>query len=501
MSAVGTVSVVPSPRVAPDLVALRSRTGVALIAATVLASAAGTLDASASQVAIPAIGRGLHAGVAALQWTLTGYLLTVAALLLLSGALADRFGRRQLVTVGLCTMLVGAAGSALAPSIGVLIGARILQGFGGAMVVPSSLAMLNGTLRSDDRARGIGVWAGLETLAASVGPYAAGWLVDHVSWRAVYLLSVPLILAALVVLRKVPEVTTQRLGQPVDAVGGALAVLGLGGVVYALTAGPGSGWLSAWVVVTAAVGVAALIALLVTERRRLAPMLRTSLFRSRQFDAINLGTFVLYGALAAASYLVFLQCELHLGYSAAGAGAALIPETVMFLVLAPVSGALVSRLGPRWLMVAGMTLVAIGLIWLSDAHAGQPYAEAVLPGALLWGIGIGVAVTPLTAAVLAAVSDTDLGEASAINDASARIGGLLVIALVPALIGATGGQSLPHALANGFQPAMLVMAGLCVVAALITAVFVSDERRSAPGMAPHAPHHGCALPVTEPTTA
>jgi EmrB/QacA subfamily drug resistance transporter len=420
--------------------------GTALIAATVLASASGTLDASASQVAIPAIGRGLHAVVAALQWTLTGYLLTVAALLLLSGALADRFGRRRLVTVGLGTMLVAAAGSALAPSIGLLIATRIVQGVGGAMVVPSSLAMLNGTLRPGDRARGIGIWAGLETLAASVGPYAAGWLVDNVSWRAVYLLSVPLILAGLAVVRRVPEITTARLDQPVDAIGGALAVLGLGGLVYALTAGPQSGWLSAPVVVTAAIGVAALIALIIIERHRLAPMLRLSLFRSRQFDAINLGTFVLYGALAAASYLVFLQCELHLGYSAAEAGAALIPDTAMFLLLAPVSGALVSRLGPRWLMVAGMTLVAIGFIWLSDAHAGQPYAAAILPGAVLWGIGIGIAVTPLTAAVLAAVSDTDLGEASAVNDASARVGGLLVIALIPALIGATGGQSLAHAL-------------------------------------------------------
>jgi MFS family permease len=235
------VSAAVSPGAGSGLVVLRSRVGAALIAATVLASASGTLDASASQVAVPAIGRSLHAGVAGLQWTLTGYLLAVAALLLLSGALADRFGRRRLVTVGLCTMLVAAVGCALSPSIGVLIGARVAQGIGGAMVVPSSLAMLNGTLQPDDRARGIGIWAGLETLAVSVGPYAAGWLVDHASWRVVFLLSAPLIVICLVVLRRVPDIASERRSQPIDLVGGALAVLGLDGLVYALTAGPDAG--------------------------------------------------------------------------------------------------------------------------------------------------------------------------------------------------------------------------------------------------------------------
>jgi len=495
------MSATTSTTPAPDLVVLRSRAGAALIAATVLASASGTLDATAPQVAVPAIGRSLHAGVAGLQWTLTGYLLTVAALLLLSGALADRFGRRRLVTVGLGTMLVAAVGCALAPSIGVLIAARIVQGIGGAMVVPSSLAMLNGTLRSEDRARGIGIWAGLETLAASVGPYAAGWLVDNVTWRTTFLLSAPLIVVGLVVLRWVPDVTSERRGEPIDTLGGALAVLGLGGVVYALTSGPDHGWLAPQVIVTSIVGVGALITLVVVERRQRAPMLRLSLFASRQFDAINVATFVLYGALGAAAYLVFLQCELHLGYSAAQAGAALIPETVMFLLLAPVSGALVARVGPRWLMVAGMLVVAAGLIWISSAHPGESYAAAILPGALLWGIGIGIAVTPLTAAVLGAVPDADLGEASGVNDAAARVGGLVVIALVPALIGVTASHTLADALRDGFQPAMLVMAGLCALAAAISAVFVSDARRRAPRMAPRAPDHGCALPVTKPSAA
>jgi MFS family permease len=460
-------------QVAPQ-VALRSRTGAALIAATVLASATTAVDANVIKVAVPAIGRSLGASVMALQWTLTGYLLAVAALLLLAGVLSDRFGRRRLLAIGLLVMLVASVLCAVAPSIGVLIVARVIQGIGAALVVPTSLALLNGTFRDADRARGIGLWAGLETLGSTVGPYVGGWLVDRGSWRYVFLLN--------------------------------MTVAGLGGVIYALTAGPSSGWLSAPVLVAAAFGVIGLALLVPAERRLRAPMLRLALFASRQFDAINVMTLVLYGALGAASYLVILQCELRLDYSAAQAGAALIPESVVFLLLAPLSGALVAWVGPRWLMTGGTLAVAAAFFWLSAAHAGESYATAVLPGALLWGLGIGVAVTPLTAAVLAAVGDADLGEASGINDAASRIGGVVVVALVPVLIGATGGRSYGSALAHGYQPAMLVMGGLAVAAALVTAVFVTDRRGPAARIAARAPEAGCAAaclpaPATAPDRA
>jgi predicted MFS family arabinose efflux permease len=270
-------------------------------------------------------------------------------------------------------------------------------------------------------------------------------------------------------------------------VGAVLAILGLGAVIYALTAGPGSGWSSSPVVVTGVIGVASLLALLPVERRLRDPMIRLSLFASRQFDAINVTTFLLYGALGAASYLVVLQLQLQLGYPAAQAGAALIPTTAMLFVISPISGALVSRLGPRWLMVFGILAVAAAMVWLSGAHPGVTYAEAILPPALLWGLGIGIAVTPLTAAVLAAVSDADLGEATAINDAAARVGGVIVIALVPALIGAGAAASLGDALANGYQPAMIAMAALTAMAALIAAIFVTDQRAVAPVAAPTSP--------------
>ena len=483
------------------LVALGSATGIALITATVLASAVASLDANVVKVAVPAIGQGLHASIATLQWSLTSYLLAVAALLLPGGALADRYGRRRMLGIGLLVMFVASILCAVAPSVSALIGARVVQGVGAALVVPNSLAMLNGTLRKADRARGIGIWAGIETLATTVGPYVGGWLVDQVSWRAVFLLNLPLIVGALLVLALVPESRSARKALSLDVSGALLALIGLGGVIYALTEGPSIGWANVSVLVGGVGGVVALAVLVPVEQRVPAPMLRLSLFVSRQFDAINVTTLLLYGALGAVSYILFLQFELRLGYSAAQAGAALIPESVVFLVISPLSGALVSRVGPRWPMVSGILMVAVAFIWLSGAHSGGSYATTILPPVLLWGLGIGAAVTPLTAAVLAAVDDADLGEASAVNDTASRLGGVIVLALVPLLIGATGGGGLSQALVHGYQPAMISLSVMCVVAAVVAALFVSDERPAAvPRFAPAPRDHGCALPVLDTAT-
>lgn len=478
------------------LVDLRSRRGVVLIAATVLSSLLGFFDAYVVVIAVPAIKQDLGGSVTAIQFVVTGYLLTVAALLLLSGALADRFGLRRVLGVGLLVMLVASVLCSIVPSIEWLIAARVAQGVGGALVVPTSLAMLNGTLQVADRARGIGIWAGLSTLGMTVGPYIGGWLVDLASWRLVFLVNVPLVIAALGFLRFVPATGRIVRSAPLDLGGAALAVVGLGGVTYALTLGPEAGWTDPLVLGTAVVGVVCLIALVLLDRRLPAPLLRLSLFASRQFDAINVTTVLLYGAFAAANYLLVLQCELRLGYSAADAGAVLIPESVVFLLLSPFIGGLVARIGPRWLMLVGILCVAVAFVLLSGASPGQTYVEALLPGVLMWGLGVGLLVTPLTAAVLGAVSDSDLGEASAINDGAARVGALLVTALVPVLIGSTGGQSLASAIENGYQFAMIVMAALCVLAAIVAGVFVSNRRVNVPLAAPAHRLTSCALPVT-----
>jgi EmrB/QacA subfamily drug resistance transporter len=476
---------------------LRSPVGVALIAATVLASMVGFLDANVVQIAVPAIGRDLGAGVAGLQWALTGYLLTVASLLLLSGALADHFGRRRILIIGLLAMLVSSVLCAVAPNIAVLVAARVLQGGGAAMVVPTSLALLNGTLRVDDRARGIGLWAGLATIGSTVGPYAGGWLVDHAGWRWIFLLNIPLILLGLLALKWVPESDDEPRPLSVDVTGALLAVVGIGGVIFALTRGAASGWADPAVLIAGIAGVVALAALVPAERRAPAPMVRLSLFGSRQFDAINVTTVLFYGALAAGGYLLVLQCQLVLGYTASQAGAVAIPNSLLFLALSPVAGSLVARFGPRWLMAAGIVLVGCGFAWLSGVRPGDTYVSAILPGVLLQGLGLGLAVTPLTSAVLAAVPDADLGEASAVNDAAARVGAVLAVAAVPLLIGAGDGD-LAKALVDGFRPAMLVLAVACALSAVVTAVFVSDRRaaRPAPRLAPPVSCHACALPAT-----
>src|SRR3954447_7712038 len=470
-----------SEAVADDesLVHLRSSVGVALIAATVLASGVASYDAYVVHGGVPAIDRRFGASVEAIQWTLTTYLLSVAALLLVAGALADHFGRRRVLAAGLGVMFLGSILCAAAPSISALIGARAVQGVGAALVGPTSPALLNGTLRVSDRARGIGIWAGLSTLATTVGPYAGGWLIDHASWRWVFLLNLPLIAFGLLALRRVPETSGERRSLSLDALGALLGVVGLGGLIYALTEGATAGWASGRIVFSFVVGGVALVALVPAERHRRAPMLRLSLFGSRQFDAINVATILFYGALAAAGYLIVVELELGLGYTATQAGAALIPVTIVFLILAPFSGALVTRIGPRWPMVAGILLVGASQLWLAQLHAGSSYLGAVLLAALVRGLGLGLAVTPLTAAVLAAVGDSDLGEASAINDAAARVGGVIAIALVPLLIGVGAGSTLAGSLANGYHRAMIVVGGLCIAAAAVSWLFVSDERGTA----------------------
>jgi len=468
-------------------VPLRSSRGAFVVAATVLASTIGFLDASVVNVAIPAIGKDLDAEVADLQWTVTSYLVAVTALLLIAGALSDRFGRRRILIIGLIVTLVASVFCALAPSASLLVVGRIVQGIGGALTVPSSLALLNGTLRPHDRPRGIGLWASLSTVGYTVGPFIGGWLVDNGSWRWLFLLNVPLVVLALLALLRVREQKAPPSEGAIDYLGAVLIAVGLGAVVYALTDGSASGWARPSIIGAAVVGVACLVALVPVELRVAHPVLNLRLFRSRQFSAINASTLLFYAAISAVGYLVLLRLELQLDYSPTFAGAALIPSSAVFLLVAPLSGSLVATFGPRWLMTIGILVAGSGFLWLSFVGAGSSYWVGVLPGILLQGLGFGLAVTPLTSAVLAAVSNADLGEASAINNAVSRLGGAVAIAVIPALAGA-GVHTLSETLAVAYQPGMLITAVLCLAAAAIAAVFVSNAPAAAPVTAAPMPH-------------
>src|SRR4051812_14925960 len=296
-----------------SLVRLRSSVGVAVIAATVLASGVASYDAYVVNVAVPAIDRRFGASVEAIQWTLTTYLLSVAALLLVAGALADHFGRRRVLAAGLGVMFLGSILCAAAPSISALIGARAVQGIGAALVVPTSLALLNGTLRVSDRARGIGIWAGLSTLATTVGPYAGGWLIDHASWRWVFLLNLPLIAFGLLALRRVPETSGERRSLSLDALGALLGVVGLGGLIYALTEGATVGWASGRILFSFAVGGVALAALVPAERQRRGPPPRPFFVASPHVAALHVAAIFFFGAPAGARRPLLLQARLGAG--------------------------------------------------------------------------------------------------------------------------------------------------------------------------------------------
>jgi EmrB/QacA subfamily drug resistance transporter len=445
-----------------------------VIIATVLGSGIAFLDGTVVNVALPAIARNLHAGVAGLQWTVDSYLITLTALMLLGGSLGDIYGRRRAFVAGLAGFGVASALCALAPTIGVLIAARAVQGIAGAMLVPSSLSIISATFHPDDRARAVGAWSGLAGVSTAVGPFVGGWLVDTGSWRLVFLINVPLAAAAIAIaLRHVPETREETMERHVDIPGALTATVGLAATCYAIIEGArafGPTQLAA-----AVVGVVSLVAFVGIERRQRQPMMPLYLFRSRQFTGANLTTLAVYTGLGGSFFLVVLELQIALGYSALAAGLSLIPVTLMMLALSARFGALAQKTGPRLPMTVGPLVVAVGLIWFSGIHPGSRYLTGVLPAALVFGLGLAMTVAPLTAAVLASVDDAHVGVGSAINNAVARLAGLLSVAVLPALVSLQ--TSPPAALTRGFHQAMLIAAGLAAAGGLIAFATIRESVR------------------------
>ncbi len=426
------------------------------------------LDATVVNVALPAIGRDFGASVSGLQWVVTGYLITLASLILLGGSLGDLFGRRRVFVVGVVWFGAASLLSAVAPDLQMLVAARALQGVGGALLTPGSLAIIEASFASDDRGRAIGAWSGLGGIAAAVGPLVGGWLVSAASWRLIFVLNLPLAAAVLVASRHVPESSDPAAHGDVDVIGAVLAVVGLAGLTYALIEGPAHPGSMAAPLLSGVAGVAGLVAFVVYERRTREPMLPLTLFASRQFSSANLVTFAVYAALTGMLFLLAVELQQALGYSPVEAGAALAPLTVIMLLFSARAGRLAERIGPRLPMTVGPAVVAAGLLLMARIHPGGTYLGDVLPAVVVFAAGLALTVAPLTTTVLAAAEERRAGVASAVNNAVARAAGLIAVAVLPPLAGITGAEYRhPADLSSGFHVACAVAGGLCLLGALI----------------------------------
>lgn len=461
---------------------LQSPQGRWLIVATALGSGIAFLDGTVVNAALPAIGRSFSASLSGLQWVITVYLLAVGSLLVLGGSLGDRFGRRKMYLVGVVGFSIASLVCGLAPSLGLLVAARLVQGVAGAALIPGSLALISANIHPDDRGAAIGRWTGVTGIASALGPFVGGWLIDSVSWRLVFLINVPLAIAAvLVTIRHVPETTGERQGR-LDIGGAAALSTGLAGLVYALIEQPNHGW-TAVVVLAAVVGVLALVSFVVIERRHPYPMVPLDVFRNRQFAGGNGVTFVVWGALGAVLFFLTLHLQQDLGYSALEAGASLIPITLMMLAFSSQAGALSTRIGPRLPMTVGPMVLAVAFLLYRRVVPGVTYPRTILPAVLVMGLGLVITVSPLTTAVLGAITDNRAGVASAINNAVSRVASLLAIATLPAVAGIKAGETV----GAGFGTAMAICCGLCVSGGVLAWLTIRRPTVTAAGSHMHVP--------------
>lgn len=490
----------PAPDGAGD-VALDSTRGRLVIGTTVAGTAVAMLTATVVNVALPALARDLSASSGQQQWVINAYLLTLASLILIGGSLGDRFGRVRVYQVGVVWFAATSLLCALAPSIEILIAARFLQGIGGALLTPGSLAIIEATLRREDRGRGVGHWSGLTGIAAAVGPLVGGLLVDF-SWRWVFVLNIPIAVSVLITSRRVPESTDPKAkGTRLDLPGAVLATLVLGGISFALIQGPGGGW-SALDVGVAVLAALAAVGLYLYEPRTEHPMVPLELFANRWFAAANLITLLVYGGMGVVFFLLSIQLQVTAGWSALQAGAALVPVTLLLLLLSSRAGHVSRRIGPRWPLTIGPALIAVGMVLYTRIGPDASYLTDVLPAVTVFGLGLAASVAPVTATAIGSVPDRRSGAASGTNNAIARTGQLLTVAAIPPLVGLTGDAlSEPAQLDAGFPDAMLSGAVLVVLGA-VTAFFMFRDPSpdESPREAEPASHHPqCAVDGPHPS--
>jgi EmrB/QacA subfamily drug resistance transporter len=474
-------------------VAFQSTAGRWLLAVTVAGSGMAFLDGTVVNVALPDIGRDLNASTSALQWILNGYLLTLASLILLGGSLGDRLGRRRVFKAGVVLFTVASLGCAAAPNVELLIVARLVQGIGGALLTPGSLAIIQASFRPADRARAIGAWSGLGGVATAFGPLLGGWLIAAISWRAIFLINLPIgVFVFLAATRHVPESSDPTATGKLDLSGAALAAIGLGGSTYALIEAPEG--MTPAVIATAVIGVGALIGFFVEERRSANPMLPLSIFRSRQFSAANGVTFVVYAALGVVFFLLVSFLQISLGYTPVEAGASTLPITALMLVGSARAGALAQRIGPRIPLTVGPLIITVGLLLMLRINPGDSYVGYVLPAVFVFGLGLTFVVAPVTATVLAAVDSSHAGIASGVNNAVARVAGLLAVAVIPVIAGLTGDKFYePSHMTHGFHVGMVVCAILAALGAVVAWTTISSDVLEEEGEEPEECDYSCGI--------
>jgi EmrB/QacA subfamily drug resistance transporter len=428
-------------------VRLSSANGRWILAATVLGSGIAFLDGTVVNVALRAIAEDFDTNTQALQWTIDAYLVTLTALLLLGGSVGDLFGRKRVYIGGLLAFTAASVVCTFAPSSLWLSIARAAQGVGGAFLVPGSLAIIGASFQ-EDRSRAIGAWSGLTGVASALGPFLGGWLVDAVSWRLVFLINVPLAAVTIwITVRHVPESRSHVEARP-DWLGAGLASVGLATLCWGL------------IEQSFPVGIAGavvFVAFVFVESRLEHPMLPLRLFRRLQFTGANLTTLAVYAALGGAFFLLVLELQIALGYSALEAGSSLLPVTVMMLLLSSRAGALAQRIGPRLPMTVGPIIVGLGMLLFTRVAPGMSYWNAVFPAAVVFGVGLACTVAPLTATVLAAVDEDEFGIASGVNNAVARLAGLLAVAILPSLV-AFDTEGSATAVSDSVSDAMMISA-------------------------------------------
>ncbi|HKF33623.1 MAG TPA: MFS transporter [Jatrophihabitantaceae bacterium] len=459
---------------------LGTAAGRGVLATTILGSGMVFLDSTIANVATRKIGEEFNAGFGALQWVQNGYLLPLASLILLGGSLGDRLGRRRVFLIGVAWFAGASLLCAVAPNIEILIAARALQGVGGALLTPGSLAIISASFAPDDRAAAVGAWSGLGGVATAIGPFLGGWLVQDVSWRWAFAINLPFAVAVIFLgMKYVPETRAVSRATRLDIPGTLLVAGGLGALTYGTTTAGSTGWhAEAWIIT--AVGLALLAGFVIVERDEKQPLVPLGLFANRAFSGANIMTFMTYGALGAVLFVLVLHLQISAGYGALAAGTATLPITILMMFLSARSGALAARIGPRLQMIAGPLICAAGLLLTLriDTHHHN-YLTDVLPGLIVFGLGLSTFVAPLTATVMGTAPPDQVGVASGVNNAVARAASLLAVAILPPLAGLHGDSYRnPDVMVHGYRVVTLSSVVMLVAAAVVVAMTVRIPTRA-----------------------